>query len=77
MDVTVESIDAATAAGVSALKTDGWTDAIAPETEPEVQVREPPTCHRLAVQQICRWCDGVAVGPDETLKKVPLKQLLA
>jgi hypothetical protein len=52
-------------------------DAIAPGTELEVQVREPATCHRLTVQQIRRWCDGVAVSPDETLKKRRLKQLLA
>jgi hypothetical protein len=42
-----------------------------------VQVREPTTSHRLTVQQIRRWCDGVAVNPDETLKKRRLKQLLA
>jgi hypothetical protein len=33
--------------------------------------------HRITVQQIHRWCDGVAVGPGETLKKRRLKQLLA
>jgi hypothetical protein len=37
--------------------------AIAPGTELETQVREPVTCHRLTVQQIRRWCDGVAVSP--------------
>jgi hypothetical protein len=67
----------AAALGVSALKNCGWVDAIAPGTELEVQVREPATCHRLTVQQIRRWCDGVAVSPDETLKKRRLKQLLA
>jgi hypothetical protein len=51
--------------------------AIAPGTELEIKVREPATCHRLTVQQIRRWCDGVAVSPDETLKKRRLKQLLA
>ena len=51
--------------------------AIAPGTELEVLVREPATCHRLTVQQIRRWCDGVAVSLDETLKKRRLKQLLA
>jgi hypothetical protein len=65
----------AAALGVSALKNSGWVDAIAPGTELEIQVREPATCHRLRVQQIRRWCDGVAVSPDETLKK-RLKQLL-
>lgn len=76
--MTAESIYEAAALGVSALKSDGWADAIAPGTELEVQVREPTTCHRLnTVQQIRRWCDGVAVSPDETLKKRRLKQILA
>jgi hypothetical protein len=30
----------------------------------------------LIVGQIQRWCDGVAVSPDETLKKRRLKRLL-
>jgi len=59
------------------LKHSGWADAIAPGTELEVQVREPATSLRLTVQQIRRWCDGVAVSPKETLKKRRLKQLLA
>jgi hypothetical protein len=46
-------------------------------TELEVQVREPPTSHRITVQQIHRWCDAVAISPDETLRKRRSKQLLA
>src|SRR5579863_9862144 len=72
-EVIAESIYEAAALGVSALKRDGWADAIAPGTELEVQVRDPATCH----QQIRRWCDGVAVNPDETPTKRRLKQLLA
>jgi hypothetical protein len=72
--VTAESIYEV-ALAVSALKNSAWVDAIAPGTELEIQVREPATCHRL--QQIHRWCDGVAVSPDETLKKRRLKRLLA
>ena len=75
--MTAESIYEAVALGVSALKSDGWADVIASGTELEIQVREPATCHRITIQQICRWCDGVAVSPDETLKKRRLKQLLA
>ena len=74
---TAESIYEAAALGVSALKSDGWADAIAAGTELEIEVREPATCHRLTVQQIRRWCDGIAVSPDDTLKKRRLKQLLA
>ena len=77
VEVTAESIYEAAALGVSALKNSVWTDAIAPGTELEIQVREPATCHRFTVQQIRRWCDGVAISPDETLKKRRLKQLLA
>jgi hypothetical protein len=77
VEVTAESIYEAAALGVSALRTSGWADAIAPGTELEIQVREPATSHRLTVGQIQRWCDGVAVSPDETLKKRRLKQLLA
>ena len=69
VEVTAESIYEAAALGVSALKSDGWADAIASGTEPEVQVRELTTCHRLTVQQIRRGRDGVAVSPDETLNR--------
>src|SRR6478609_3762717 len=68
VDVIAESIYEAAALGVSALKNGGWADATAPGTELEVQVREPATSHRLTVLQIRRWCDGVAVSPDETLR---------
>jgi hypothetical protein len=77
VDVTAESVYEAAALGVSALKQSGWAAAVALGTELEIQVREPPTCHRITVQQIHRWCDGVAVSPDETLKKRRLKQPLA
>ena len=72
---TAESIYDAAALGVSALKSNGWADAIAPGTELEIQVREPATCHRLTVPQIRRWCDGVAVSPDETLKKATMEAI--
>ena len=38
VEVTAESIYEAAALGVSALKSDGWADAIAPGTELEIQV---------------------------------------
>jgi hypothetical protein len=75
--MTAESICEAAALGLSALRNSGWVEAIAPGTELEIHVREPATCHRLTVQQIRRCCDGVAVSPDETLKKRRLKQRLA
>jgi hypothetical protein len=76
VEVTAESVYEAAALGVSALRNSGWADAIAPGTELEILVREPATAHRLTVRQIQRWCDGVAVSPDETLKKRRLTQLL-
>jgi hypothetical protein len=77
VDVTAESVYEAAALGVSALRRNGWADAVALGTELEIQVREPPTCHRITVHQIHRWCDGIATSPDETLKKAKLKQLLS
>ena len=76
VDVTAESVYEAAAFGVSALRKSGWADVVAVGTELEVQVRVPPTCHRITVQQIHRWCEGMAVSPDATLKKRKLKQLL-
>jgi hypothetical protein len=76
VEVTAESIYEAAALGVSALKNSGWTHAIAPSTELEIQVRGRHLSS-LTVQEIRRWCDGVAVSTDETLKKRRLKQLLA
>jgi hypothetical protein len=75
--VTAESVYEAAALGVSALRKSGWADPVPMGTELEIQVREPPTCHRITVQQLHRWCDGIAVSPNETLKKRRLKQLLA
>jgi hypothetical protein len=66
VEVTAESVYEAAAFGVSALRNSGWADAISPGTELEIQVREPATSHRLTVRQIQRWCDGVAVSPDES-----------
>ena len=77
VDVTAESVFEAAAVGLSALRKSGWADAVALGTELEIQVREPPTCHRITVHQIHRWCDGIAASPDETLKKRRLKQLLS
>ena len=76
VDVTAESVYEAAALGVSALRKNGWAEAVALGTELEIHVREPPTCHRITVHQIHRWCDGTAASPDETLKKRRLKQLL-
>lgn len=76
VDVTAESVYEAAALGVSALRESGWADAVALGTELEIQVKEPPTCHRITVHQIHRWCDGIATSPDETLRKRRLKHLL-
>jgi hypothetical protein len=75
VEVNGESISEAAALGVSAPKSAGWADAIAPATELEVQVRDPTTCHRIMALQIRAGCDGVADSPDETLKNRRLKQL--
>jgi hypothetical protein len=76
VDVTAESVYEAAALGLSALRKSGWAGDVALGTELEIQLREPPTSHRVTLHQIHRWCDGIAASPDETLKKRRLKQLL-
>ena len=67
----------AAALGLSLLRKVEWGEAIAPGTQLEVQVREPATTHTVSVAQIRRWCDGVAVSPDEVLKRRRVKDFLA
>ena len=76
IEVAGESLYEAAVVGLNALKNDGWVEAIAPGTTLEVQVREPATNHTVSVAQLPRWCDGIAVSPDEALKKRKLKELL-
>jgi hypothetical protein len=49
---------------------------IGPGTELEVRIKAPETTHRLTVAPIQRWCDGVAVSPDEVLQRRKVKALL-
>jgi len=77
VEVTSESLYEAAILGISLLRRDEWADPIAPGTPLEIQVREPATTHVVTVAQLRRWVDGVAVSPDETLKKRRLKELLA
>ena len=58
-----------------------YADAMAAVTAPgarfEIQVRYPATTHCVSLAQLRRWVEGIAVSPDETLKKRRLKALLA
>jgi hypothetical protein len=76
VDLEAESVYEAAIRGVHLLKKDGWVDKLGPGTELDVRVREPATTHRVTVQQLRRWCDGVTANPGETLRKAQLKQLL-
>jgi hypothetical protein len=77
VEVTAESICEAAALGVSALKSDGWADAIAPGTELDVQVREPgylSSAHGAADSSLVRWrCSQ----PERDAEEATIKQLLA
>src|SRR3954470_3915982 len=77
VEVSADSLYEAAIVGFSLLKQDGWTDPIAPGTRLEIQVRHPATTHSVSLAQLRRWVDGIAVSPDETLKKRKLKALLA
>ena len=76
VEVTGETLYEAAANGLSMLRQDEWAAVIGPGTELEVRVKAPETTHRVTVSQIQRWCDGVAVSPDEVLKRRKVKALL-
>jgi hypothetical protein len=77
VEVSAESLYEAAVLGFSLLKQEGWVDPIALGAELEIQVKHPATTHCLSIAQLRRWVDGLAVSPDETLKKQKLKALLA
>jgi hypothetical protein len=76
VEVTAETLYEAAALGLSLLRKADWGDVVGTGTMLEVQVREPATTHTVTVQQIQRWCDGVAVSPEEVLKRRKVKELL-
>jgi hypothetical protein len=76
VEVHAESLYEAAILGVSLLRRDGWVEPVAPGTAVEIEVREPVTTHRVTIAQLRRWCDGIAISPDETLRKQRMKALL-
>lgn len=77
VEVSADSLYEAAIVGFSLLKQDGWVDPVAPGTRLEIQVRHPATTHCVSLAHLRRWVEGIAVSPDETLKKRKLKALLA
>jgi hypothetical protein len=61
---------------IALLRKNGWAEQIAPGTQLEIQVREPATTHCVTITQLRRWVEGIAVSPDDTLKKRRLRSLL-
>ena len=76
VEVTAESLYEAAVLGLNVLRQSEWADQIAPGTPIEVHARAPATIHVVTIVQLRRWVDGVAVSPNETLKKQKLKALL-
>jgi hypothetical protein len=76
VEVTGETLYEAAATALSILKKDAWAEPLAPGTPIEIQVREPATTHVLTLAKIRQWCDGVAVSPDEVLKRKRVKSLV-
>src|SRR5947207_12356634 len=77
VEVSADSLYEAAIVGFSLLKQDGWVDPVAPGTRLEIQARQPATTHSVSLAQLRRWVEGIAVSPDETLRKRRLKSLLA
>lgn len=76
VDVQAETLFEAAGLGLALLRQAEWIDPIAPGTRIEVRVKTPETTHSVTFGQIRQWCDGVAVSPDEVLKRRKVKELL-
>ena len=76
LEVTAETLYEAAATALSIFRRSEWADVIGPNTELHVAVKNPETMHRVTPEQIRRWCDGVAVSPDEVLKRRRVKTLI-
>lgn len=76
VEVTAESLYEAAALALSIFRKADWADEIGPGTELCVSVKTPETTHRVTLDQIRRWCDGVAVSPNEVLKRHRVKALI-
>jgi hypothetical protein len=76
VEVQAETLYEAAAIGLAQLKKDRWIEGLGPATKLEIAVREPGASHTLTVSQIHRWCEGVAVSPDEVLRRKRVKELL-
>ena len=76
VEVTAETLYEAAAQALAVFKQSEWADVIGPSTELLVTVKSPETMHRVTLDQIRRWCDGVAVSPDELLKRRRVKTLI-
>ncbi len=74
--VTAETLYEAAALALSVFRQSDWADNIAPGTELDVTVKEPEATHSVTVNQIRRWCDGVAVSPYEGLKRNRVRALI-
>ena len=77
VEVTAETLYEAAAQALSIFRQSEWADMIGPSTELLVAVKNPETTHRVTPNQIRRWCDGVAVSPDEVLKRRRVKMLIS
>jgi hypothetical protein len=52
VEVTAETLYERAALGLALLRKDGWTEAIAPGTELEVQVRQPAARHTVTLAHL-------------------------
>jgi hypothetical protein len=76
VEVTAETLYEAAATALSIFRESEWADAVGPGTALQVTVKNPETTHSVTPSQIRRWCDGVAVSPDEVLKRRRVRTLI-
>jgi hypothetical protein len=76
IEVSAESLFEAAAQALAIFRSSDWAEAIGPSTELLVAVRNPETKHRVTLDQIRRWCEGVAASPNDVLERHRVKTLI-
>ena len=76
VEVTAETLYEAAAVALNIFRRSEWADELGPSTKLTVSVKSPETTHMVTAHQIRRWCNGVAVSPDELLRRNRVRILI-
>jgi len=76
VEVTSSTYEAG-ASAVAALREDGWSEPIGTATLLTIEVRPPAITHKVTVQQIVSWTESASISPEDRLRKVQIRAVVA